>query len=350
MTAPSLRQHLQASPALYPIAFDVRADAVQIVNLSATDYAAASFLDNRLLTANTKTGWARWTEFREAAEGLPERCHYIFHISHVGSTLLSRLVGQHPSLFSLREPAILRFLAEAELSLGEANCPWSREEFADRSSVYLRVWSRTFESQQTAVIKATSFVCELSEQLLERQPTARAVAMYVSPLVFLPALLGGAMSDITGLATQRLKRLERRLGAPLGQREQLSPGEQVAMSWLCEMLALQAAGDRFGDRVLWLDFDRFLADPPTHLQAAHEHFGAATSAEQVGRILAGPTMQRYAKAPTHEFDANTRRQLLAQAASEHAAEIEKGLCWLEQTASAIPAARRLLVDHGVKQG
>jgi len=337
---------VQSSPALYPIALDSRADAVQIVNLSATDYAAASFLDNRLLTANTKTGWAKWPEFRAAAEGLPEQCHYIFHISHVGSTLLSRLVGQHAALFSLREPAILRFLAEAELTLGEANCPWSREEFADRSSVYLRVWSRTFEPQQTSVIKATSFVCELAEQLLGRQRAAQAVAMYVSPLVFLQALLGGAMSDITGLAAQRLKRLKRRLGTEFEQREQLSPGEQVAMSWLCEMLALQAAADRFADRVQWLDFDRFLADAPTHLRAALEHFGAATNAEQVGRILAGPTMQRYAKAPTHEFDANTRRQLLAQAASEHAAEIEKGLRWLEQTASAIPAARRLLDTRG----
>ena len=154
----------------------------------------------RLLTASSETGWASWPEFREAAEGLPERCHYIFHISHVGSTLLSRLVGLHPKLFSLREPVILRFLADVDLALGQPNCPWNGEELAERLGVYLRVWSRTFEPQQTAVIKATSFVCELAERLLERQPAARAVAMFVSPLVFMQALLGGAMSDITGLA------------------------------------------------------------------------------------------------------------------------------------------------------
>jgi hypothetical protein len=341
MTAPSLRQHLQASPALYPIALDSRADAVQLINLSAAEYAAASFLDSRLLTAGTKTGWAKWAEFREAAAGLPERCHFIFHISHVGSTLLSRLVGQHPKLFSLREPAILRFLAEVQLVLGEPNCPWTGEEFAERLGVYLRVWSRTFEPQQTAVIKATSFVCELAERLLARQPDARAILMFVSPVVFLQALLGGAMSDMTGSAAKRLERLERRLGATRWQREQLSPGELVAMSWLCEMLALQAAADRFGTRVLWLDFDRFLADPPAHLLASLAHFGAAADAATVDRILAGPTIQRYAKAPTHEFDANTRRQLLAQAAREHAGEIEKGLRWLE-AAGEIPDAARLL--------
>jgi hypothetical protein len=346
MSAPSLRQHLQASPALYSIALDSRADAVKLVNLSANEYAAASFLDDRLLTANTKTGWAKWPEFRDAAAGLPERCHYIFHISHVGSTLLSRLVGQHSALFSLREPAILRYLADVELALGQPNCPWNREEFTDRLGAYLRVWSRTFEPQQTAVIKATSFVCELAERLLERQTAARAVAMFVSPLVFLQALLGGAMSDITGLAAQRLRRLERRLGAANWQREQLSPGELVAMSWLCEMLALQAAADRFAERVLWLDFDKFLADPPAHLHASLTHFGAAADAELVGRILSGPTMQRYAKAPTHEFDANTRRQLLAQAASEHAGEIEKGMRWLEAAANAIPDARKLMEGLG----
>ncbi len=66
-------------------------------------YVAASFLDARMLGPNPAIQVGRWGEVREATSALPEHCHFIFHVSHAGSTLLSRLVGYHESLFSLRE-------------------------------------------------------------------------------------------------------------------------------------------------------------------------------------------------------------------------------------------------------
>ena len=99
-------------------------------------------------------------------------------------------------MFSLREPAIFRCLADAQLALGRPDAPWNPAEFADRVRVHLALWSRTFEPGQTAVIKATSFVSEMAEHLMERAPAARSVFMFVAPEVFLKALLGGAMSDI----------------------------------------------------------------------------------------------------------------------------------------------------------
>src|SRR5262245_55619754 len=98
---------------------DSRSDTVELVRLTKAAYAAASFLDSRLLTHGVPSGWGPWPELRDAAGGLCERCHFIFHISHVGSTLLSRLLGQHPALFSLREPAILRNLADVYLTLDQ---------------------------------------------------------------------------------------------------------------------------------------------------------------------------------------------------------------------------------------
>ena len=123
---------LAASPLLYPIAVEPRADAVQFVRLTAADYAAASFLDGRMLAPGTPTAAVPWAEVRPAAATLSVRCHFIFHVSHVGSTLLSRLVGQHPALFSLREPAVLRFLADTHRTLDRPDCPWPRTEFDER--------------------------------------------------------------------------------------------------------------------------------------------------------------------------------------------------------------------------
>src|SRR5436853_4326038 len=146
-----LRSRLNASPTLYPFVIDLPADRIRFVPLTLAEYAAASFLDARLGIPDTIGWWFTWDEVCQATAGLPEQCHFIFHISHVGSTLLSRLLGQYPALFSLREPAILRNLADIHLVLGDAACPWSPAVFDARLGVCLRLWSRTFLTGQTAV-------------------------------------------------------------------------------------------------------------------------------------------------------------------------------------------------------
>ena len=180
---------------MYPIALDPRTDGVRLVRLTAADYAAASFLDGRVLTPEMPTAAVPWADVRAAAGRLPVRCHFIFHISHVGSTLLSRLVGQHPAFLSLREPAILRLLAETT-GARPPECPWPRAEFGGPDPRLPGAWSRTFEPGQTAVIKATSYVAEMADDLMDRVPTARSVFMFVGPDFSCKALLGGAMSDI----------------------------------------------------------------------------------------------------------------------------------------------------------
>jgi hypothetical protein len=339
---------MAGSPLLYPIGLDPSGEFVQLVRMTAADYAAASFLDGRALRSGSPVARMPWPDVRAAAAHLPLRCHFIFHISHVGSTLLSRLVGQNPSLFSLREPAVFRQLAEAYSEIGHGHHPWNRSEFDERSRAFLALWSRTFDPAQTAVIKATSFVSEMSEYLMNRVTNARSVFMYVSPLTFLRALLGGAMGDVTGMIEKRLRRLERRLGHSVGLPSGLSPGEAVAMSWLCEMAALQAAADRFPARVLWMDFDEFLAAPASWLAAALHHFGTPDAGEAAATILASPTMGQYAKAPAVAFDAANRRQLLEQADRQWEAEIRKGAAWL-QRAQEIPAVRCILEKNAARE-
>jgi hypothetical protein len=339
-----LSRLLTSSPELYPIAIDPGADAVQFIRLTEPQYAAASFLDARL-RAPTPGAWISWHEVRAAAAGLPERCHFIFHISHVGSTLLSRLLGHHPALFSLREPAVLRNLADIHLSLDRADCPWTRARFDDRLSVFLALWSRTFAPAQTALIKATSFVAETSSHLMGRVANSRSVFMYVPPATFLKSLLGGAMSDITTAAGKRLYRLHRRLGAVQWRPQDLSAGELVAMSWLSEMSALCVTARTFPDRVLWVNFDNFLGDPESGLAAALRHFGAGDADEVVKGILSGPSMSRYAKAPEQSFDANVREKLLRRSEGQHAAEIRKGMDWLDR-AAANPAVKDVLEAAG----
>ncbi len=344
---------LTISPALFPFAIDAQKDAVQFVRMSKGEYTAASFLDPRMFSMYVPMEWRAYARVREEAAGLERRCHFIFHISHVGSTLLSRLVGAHPALFSLREPAILRHFAEVQpaldlpgLQLGPQHGTWNRSEYHERLGTFLGLWSRTFEPGQTSVIKATSFVSEVSAAMMEICGGSRSVMMYVPPVTFLKALLGGAMVDIVDRGVKRAARLNRRLGVTRFDMAKMSGGEAVAMSWLCEMLTLHATAEQFGERVMWMDFDKFLKGPEQGVLGALRHFGADADDATAKGIALGSAMSRYAKAPEKQYTAKTREDLLAKSDAKFAGEIARGVAWLEGAAKEFPAARRVVEMAG----
>jgi hypothetical protein len=126
----------------------------------------------------------------------------------------------------------------------------------------------------------------------------------------------------------------------------MSSGERVSMSWLSEMMSLEAAAARFADRTCWLDFDRFLAGPEAGFLATLQHLGVRADRELAASILAGPAMHRYSKATQFEFDANSRATILRESQEKHAAEVARGEEWLERVAAAFPRVRSLLDRTG----
>ena len=273
MTAPEAPgvAELRDSPAWYPL--EAVGDAVQLLRLAASDYAAASFLDQRLLQGGYPRARVAPALLAVAAAALAPCRHYLFHIGHVGSTLLSRLIGAHAGCFALREPALLRALAAAPAA-------------APPLEVVLALLGRAWRPGQVAVVKATSFVSEIADAILTSSGAPRALFVYAAPLAYVRGILAGANSraETRALAPARLQRLVRRLhGAQCDPR---SEGELVAMSWLCEMLTLEQAASRHPEGILWVDFDRFLASPARgagrRLRRARRH-GAAAGARGARR-------------------------------------------------------------------
>ncbi|MGO9425658.1 MAG: hypothetical protein ACLQAR_13040 [Steroidobacteraceae bacterium] len=324
-----LAESLGRSPELFPYGLNMRDDTVEFVTLSRTDYAQASFLDGRLLTPQTIVQTIPWPKVAAAIESaqLAERCRFIFHIGHVGSTLLSRLIGAHPGAFGLREPLVLRTFAQP--------LPLSGEDAEARLGGCLKLLSRTFDAEQCAVVKATSFVSELAAELLSRVSAPKALMMHVSPESYLATILGGPNSrqEAKALAPSRLRRLHRRIGQEAWRLESLTEGELSALGWACEMSALAQAQSAAGERALKIDFDRFLARPSSLLRDALRHLDIEASAAQVDAILAGPDIHRYSKAPEHAYDAALRLEVLNEARAIHGAEIRRGLAWLDRAAA-----------------
>ena len=141
------------------------------------------------------------------------------------------------------------------------------------------------------------------------------------------------------MAASRLERLHRRLGQRAWQLASLSEGEVLGVSWACEMSALAQATKAAADRTLRVDFDQFIGTPTTVLAAVLRHFDLDGSSDTVAAILAGPDMRRYSKAPEHPYDAQLRRDVLNQARALHAAEIGRGLAWLDRAAAQFAVIR-----------
>jgi hypothetical protein len=331
----SLAESLRRSPELLPHSLDLREDTVNFVRLQRAEYQHASFLDERVLNARTGASASPWPEVIAAVDAaqLVERSGFIFHIGHVGSTLVSRLVGAHPAAFSLREPLVLRTLAQMRGGYADGRV-WTESEFESRLSGCLKLLSRTYDTGQTAIVKATSFVSDLASTLLSREYAPRALLMFVSPESYLATIFGGENSrrEAKLLTPSRLRRLQRRLGEQSWNAATLSEGETLAAAWACEMLGLVEAVGCAGNRALPFDFDRFLDDPAVKLEAALRQFAIQAGDREVAAMLAGPEMRRYSKGPEFAYDAILRNQVLNQARAYHGHEIRRGLRWLDRAA------------------
>ena len=140
-----------ASPRWFPHYYDAASDSVLIVERSEEEYRAASFLDDRSLSPQTARHLVPWSQIAGAVPADARRdLNFIFHIGHVGSTLISRLLGELPQVFALREPVILRDVAERLAERGLPEALWPAESVPKRLDVVTALLSRTWRPEGTA--------------------------------------------------------------------------------------------------------------------------------------------------------------------------------------------------------
>ncbi|MEH6791225.1 hypothetical protein [Parasphingorhabdus sp.] len=331
---------------LFPHLADLQKQQVLLSTMSEAAFRQASFLDQRIFSPDLRRQVVSWTDV--ASIPLPPRSkpQYIFHIGHVGSTLISRLLGEIDSVLALREPAILRQLADLRVT-NPAEIGWTEEEQAQRLDQVEGWLSRVFRPEQRVLIKASSFVSPLALPLLAKQGTA--LFLFTSLERYLQTILAGDSSkqEAAALAEIRMRRLAKHCGAPLGDKDKFSLAQTAALGWLCEMVTLCDAEHHCTEaRIAWLDFDDFLDQPADHLQRAAGHFERNLSLEEAHDLVSGPIMSRYSKAPEYDYSASLRAELLAEAGQIHADDIRLTLLWVDQLARRFPEVAAAIAKAG----
>jgi hypothetical protein len=329
---------LSGSAALYPQKLGPALERALVVRMSEDDYRAASFLDERMYTRQMEAAWVPVSALTARLETITTQpMHFIFHIGHVGSTLLSRLLDETGEVLSLREPLPLRTLAEAY--------DFAKDNAATDAllEAFLKLWARGFPATRMVILKATSSAARMGQRLMTARPGARAVYLSVAAEPYIATLLAGpyAASDLNGFGPERLSRLKKLLGDnAIAQPRTL--GELAAMSWLVEQLtrANLIAADRV--RVLAIDFERFLDSMEETLASVLSHYELDASPERISTLMQSPLLTRYSKAPEQNYSREMRAQLLDQSRKTYAEEIARALGWLDALAQRHSAVAVLL--------
>ena len=301
-------------------ALDPNTGMARLVAMNRDSYRAASFLDDRLMQQQVDAQIVPWPDVQAAiASNFRADARWIFHIGHVGSTLVSRLLGELDGVLGVREPRLLRDLA---LSPADVRRPYIRS--------VPKLMSRTFGKGEVACVKATSFASEIATELVPSGE--RALFMYARPGNYVASILAGENSakELHMLAEQRGRRLAARgIHFPVARND----AERAAAAWACEMTALEAAAIAMtGRRIEWADFDSMLDNMEADLSRAATFFSFSADQRRLRDIAGGPLMQRYSKALEYEYSPRLRAELIAEASRRHEDDIAGALAMLAAAA------------------
>ncbi len=318
---------------IFPHSLNLINDNVLLVELSADEIRAASFLDQRVLQQTTRGTWIAWQAIADIFEKTPfgNPPSYIFHVGHCGSTLLSRLLQRLEATQSLREPLPLRVLAQDLADAAEGRSFLSHESLLERLQVLSKMWSRGADH---TVVKATSICTDLLPAIRSVVPGARFVFVFNRPETHITTLLAGenALQDLKGFAQIRLQRLKQATGLELVLHE-LNPGQLAALSWLSETVSAVSSLDAQAGDILPLDFEVFIAQPAETLRSTADFLGIATDSGNIESAIQSDVLRTYSKAPEHEYNADTRAAILANSRSAFSGEIRDAMTWMDGLAA-----------------
>ncbi len=315
MTAPSRLPSDFSRSAAYPLfAFDPVQGQAWVLHFEPRDYQRASFLDRRAMQREM-SGWVlSRAEVDAAILGKPDLpLHWLFHIGHCGSSLVSRLLDLIPGVLGLREPLPLLTLAHGR---GDpATDSW-------RVPV-VSLLARGFADTGAVVVKPTSLVTTLAPTLLA--DGGQACLLWVDLQTWLATMLRDEQLKAGVFETEPLRLQSLELGSAT------SDGERLARAWLAEQLRWQrlVTDPALAPRLLDLDFARVLADPAGATAQLAAHYGLAVPEDWGQRITTSKLLSLYAKDDAVHFDADARQRELAAAANRHAGAIAEGLAWAE---------------------
>ena len=255
---------------------------------------------------------------------------FIFHHAFVCSTLMARCLNQIDAFFSLKEPWVMRRLADFKRAQG-SRLPAG--QWGEMFTCYLGLLAKNYHTGRTPVIKVTNVANNLLTDVLKYLPGQKILYLYsdlesflVSNLkkphetqIKMPALAAAFLSD--GDFAQRFPHFS--------DLKRLSFLQVCALIWLVNLYNFQRSAEKFSPlNVKTLEMKNFLADMTGSLQRLSRFFGHAATAMEIGRMVDPEVTQTDAKHQHLSYGRQLKQTEVTQVLANHSVEITKVMHWI----------------------
>ncbi|UCC13658.1 MAG: hypothetical protein JSW21_09800 [Gammaproteobacteria bacterium] len=335
------------SPALFLRDLDPLRGIATFTPMSEESYRDSAFLDNRIQRAGPRDIAIDLDDLLDLVQARPRRrrpIHYIFHIGHCGSTLLSRILGARKRFLALREPPLLMGLSRSMRALDRPGFPISRERWESLLALSLWMLSKTWQPEQTVLIKPTSQAGRLIPVLMDYTGLEKAVLLYVDLETHLPMILRPHTRRETQLfaADYAVREFSDLAPGYPDSPDQYSVAQLAVMSWLLHVRELADITSQASTaaRVLPLHFEAFLRQPGDVVVEICRFFDQPVRHGELERLVSPDLLQRAAKNTDQSYGQDHRQQEIKTAQIRYRKEIEEGLAWADRVCT-LPAFRGL---------
>ncbi len=339
------------NPAWHLYDLDMQRGELHFLEATPETFRVSAFLDNRIAYTGDRLHGFPLDAVASALARRPAPTHdvaFLFHSSFCCSSLLARSLQLEGRTLVLREPWVLRRIADLKrgtLARGQAWYPQGPMLL----DLALTLLAKTWLPEEAVLIKPTHAANNLAADALNIRPKARGLLLHSDLESFLVSNL--KKTDETKQKTPLLLRLfdqdsgyARRFGLDLDSLDYL---QSLVVIWHAQMIEFQSLlGSEAGTRLRHLDSARMLQEPAHALAAAADFLGYGMGAEQARAIVAGPVWNTHAKDPFSRYDSGRRDEENRDIQARHGAELHAALAWAEpllrESPADLPAVQALL--------
>lgn len=374
-----------ASCSYYPVAVDLGRRLIWFAEIDREVYRTAGFLIPKQARMSEERYGFNLEDVLLHDLSLPiggAPSHYIFISAFCCSMLLARLLERVPGCFVLKEPSILGQLAmlryrprksaatpsvvpaeagiqsddggRSPLSRGrrtvsgttvECSCSaasgdaWE-QEWQTWAGLGMRLLTRTFEPEQTVIVKASDTCNTMGEVILANDPRSKVVLLSVNLRTFILSVL--KLEDRRDWTRKRANFWHKTLtllpALSAVKVPELDDAQKSAYLWL----VTAALWDRFRkqvepERLLLMDGERVSESPSGALRELAAFFGLALEENRVEEILADPVLNRHSKIPGQTYSAAQRRNDLVDWEARFGADADRAMEWAAPIRTAMEA-------------
>ena len=255
---------------------------------------------------------------------------FIFHHAFVCSTLLARCLDQIDAFFSLKEPWVLRRLADFKRAQAHK---FTRNQWRRMFTTYTNLLAKNYRTGRSPVIKVTNVANNLLEDVLRYLPDQKILYLYSDLESFLISNLKkphDTQVKMPGLASAFLADSDFAQKFPnFSDVKQLSFLQVCALIWLLNLYNFQRSTKKFRQtNIKTLQMRNFLNDMGGSLKSLSSFYGYNATAAEIEKMLDPSVTQTDAKHQQNSYGKELKRVEAEEIKNRFSIEIHQAIGWI----------------------